>query len=125
MDRETMSWDPEEEPPMVENWSYNDGSEAEIPSLYGRFENDWRFEIKPIDGQTFYTLGRPLDDASRDEWARDAGPEGWSFIGFDRILDDLLEQLHTGESLASLVDGETDVVKEYGRFFEMLEREGL
>jgi len=115
----------EESPPLVANWSYNDGTEQEIPSVHGRFENDWRFEIKPIDGETFYDLARPLDEESREEWHRDAGPGGWSFISFDAIMDELITQLNDAKKLSDLEGADTDVVHEFGMFFAMLEREGL
>jgi len=115
--------DETDEPPLTANWGYREYDDGG-KSLYGRFENGWRFEIKPIDGQTYYNLGRPLDDR-KDEWAEACPIEDWSFIPFERVMEDLRNALESADSMADLADADTDVVMEYGRFFEMIEREGL
>lgn len=108
-----------EEPPMIENWTYN----PEVPSLHGRFSNDWRFEIKPIDGETYYNLHVPMDEL--DEWKDGAQIEDWSFTPFGTVVDDLQSALMSAETLSDLADADTIVVQEYGSMFEMLEREDL
>jgi len=112
-------------PPLVERWRVNEPeSEDEIPELYGSFENGWRFEIKPIDGQTYYNLHVPLDEL--DDWDSGGQIEEWSFVSFERVVEDLWETLDEIDTLHEMKDvGSTDVAYEYGTLFEMLERENL
>lgn len=122
MSDDSVSFDPEVEPPKTNSWTYHDGSDGDIPAVHGRFSNGWRFEIKPIDGQVFYSLAPPL--AELDEWESPA-VEDWSMIPFDNTLENLWTALHSADSLADLADADNFVVNEFGMVFEMLERENL
>jgi len=125
--QQTAVWQ-EEEPPLVSSWRYNepdpDSFGDSIPELYGTFANGWRFEIKPIDGETYYNLHVPGDEL--DEWDSGSQIEEWTFVPFDRVVSDLWDTLNEIDSLEEMKEvGSGPVTLEYGALFEMLEREDL
>lgn len=88
----------------------------------GKFSNDWRFEMKSIDGDTFYSLNVPITEL--DDWAEHAPIEDWTFIPLDDVIEDLRESLQNIDELGELKEeAETFPVIEFGSLFESLERE--
>lgn len=112
------------EPERAKSWncSHPEDYEEEIPTLYGKMDNGWRFEIKPIDGQLYYNLAPPLTEL--DEWESPA-VEDWSLFSYEETAEALWEALENADSLTDLADADNFIVKEFGTVMEMLEREGL
>ena len=88
----------------------------------GYFSNRWRFEMKSLDGQTYYNLHVPINELDRYEDG--AQVDDWSFIPTEEVLEDLQSSIKNIDRFSDLKDeADTIPIKEYGSIFESLERE--